>query len=919
MIGTLCWKEYREQRGLWLAIALLAVLLAVGLGSLARGGLGGLASDTNIRPAVLAVLFSLMIAQGVVCGAHMLAGEKEAGTLAFLDVLASQRYPLWRTKLVAGSLLTLAQAVAIFALMWTMNLGPWSYLPLLAVLGLLAFLWGMVGGAVCEHVFPAVVTGIVLAFGSVGLSVLVPVGMPVVQILLAVVALFISKQYFCDRDALRVAQATRAKSGQVERGPPSWIALFWLIERQGLRLALAGLGVSLLAGFFMFPAPDLLYPAATLLIGLVCGVAVFASEQSGEQERFLGAQRVPPGRMWLMKNWLWGLAALSWTGLLMIAMALRHEYSRDNQSTAIFTGLAEFMMRDQRLLFMFIFMLHGYCFGQFFGLLSRKVVVAGVLAGASAILVLALWLPSLVFGGLPGWRMLAIPLLLLVAVRLSMWPWFSGRLFTRNHVLGLLGCGMFSAAWLGSNLWYRSVEVPDVGPPFDVAAFEADLRRAANSEAGPTLRRAAKSLIEFRKKLKSPPLTKPLFPLAKDQKAPEYLQNGNYAAACYEILEKGWPPEDKEIGAWLDALFAGDWVEDFQAGVKMPLGLMVDPRTYRESVPWQQEIDGCRDIATLVNIRVLQLQLRGQNQVALDELANLLALARQLRNDAPTFCYLTGRSVESTALVGMSRWLHNVGPEPELLRKALNILRSHEQDTPSVLDTLKADYMVSRHERSYFLLAYSAEVQKKILLILWEVPWERERLYRLSDALYHSRFHRLQRPSETRRKEREQYPDRYSAIAFESGLPLADGPTAVLTPPQWGRLISGSSPFLPWTSLSRLQESANVGLAYVRACQLQLALALYQIDHAGAAAPDLAALTPRYLPKIPIDPIRERRFEYKISTGEKVTGQLFTGEYPRLENFLPGQGVIVLNGKFDPANSSEIVPLYFLVPVRKKE
>ena len=34
MISTLLWKEYREQRGMWLGIALLAMLLIFGLGEL---------------------------------------------------------------------------------------------------------------------------------------------------------------------------------------------------------------------------------------------------------------------------------------------------------------------------------------------------------------------------------------------------------------------------------------------------------------------------------------------------------------------------------------------------------------------------------------------------------------------------------------------------------------------------------------------------------------------------------------------------------------------------------------------------------------------------------------------------------------------------------------------------------------------
>src|SRR5437016_5114622 len=52
VIRTLAWKEYREQRGLWLAIVLLGGLLAFNLSLLAKGGLWEAHNDTFVREVV---------------------------------------------------------------------------------------------------------------------------------------------------------------------------------------------------------------------------------------------------------------------------------------------------------------------------------------------------------------------------------------------------------------------------------------------------------------------------------------------------------------------------------------------------------------------------------------------------------------------------------------------------------------------------------------------------------------------------------------------------------------------------------------------------------------------------------------------------------------------------------------------------
>ncbi len=56
-----------------------------------------------------------------------------------------------------------------------------------------------------------------------------------------------------------------------------------------------------------------------------------------------------------------------------------------------------------------------------------------------------------------------------------MWLWFSNRNYTRRHLLLLIACGIAITLWIGAQPWYRAVEIPDVGEPFDLKAFDAEL------------------------------------------------------------------------------------------------------------------------------------------------------------------------------------------------------------------------------------------------------------------------------------------------------------------------------------------------------------------------------------------------------------------------------------------------------------
>ena len=94
MILTLTWKEYREHRSIWLTMVVMTGLLAAGLALFAT-------PEEGLVRVGLSVL-GMAAVYGVVCGAMMLAGEREAGTLVFLDIFLGRRGLLWLWKSLIG-------------------------------------------------------------------------------------------------------------------------------------------------------------------------------------------------------------------------------------------------------------------------------------------------------------------------------------------------------------------------------------------------------------------------------------------------------------------------------------------------------------------------------------------------------------------------------------------------------------------------------------------------------------------------------------------------------------------------------------------------------------------------------------------------------------------------------------------------
>src|SRR5205823_5241332 len=151
VIGTLLWKEYREHRAVWGAMAGFGAVLVGGLAKLVDPGDLPLPWTTEFVVVLVAAL-SMAGTYGLVCGSMMLAGEREAGTLAFLDTQPIHRLRLWGLKFLVAVLLTLCQVLFLTTLLYLLGLAgqqlpTFGWFALLLGVALEGLAWGLFSSA----------------------------------------------------------------------------------------------------------------------------------------------------------------------------------------------------------------------------------------------------------------------------------------------------------------------------------------------------------------------------------------------------------------------------------------------------------------------------------------------------------------------------------------------------------------------------------------------------------------------------------------------------------------------------------------------------------------------------------------------------------------------------------------------------
>jgi hypothetical protein len=531
---------------------------------------------------------------------------------------------------------------------------------------------------------------------------------------------------------------------------------------------------------------------------------------------------------------------------------------------------------------------YGFALAQFFGMVCRKGAVAVVLSALTGVGLLALWLPSVVIGGLSAWQWIGPPLILLATTRLAMRPWVAGRLWRGRPAAAWVGAVLLAAAGVAAGLWSRAAVVPDVGPPFDVVAFVAAAPTPEQNESGRKLRQARQQFITLRDQ-------------ARAQHEPPFVPGqtdwASLSNQARDAINNGWPAKADELNAWMDQLFAGEWVTTLRQAVALPPGVVAQPRLPTE--PDQEDVFRFLEMAVLLNARAVQLQARGEHEQAWDMLRLALATARHLRHRAGLTLYTVAENIEQTALRAVPRWAAAAAGRPDLLRRAVTALREDEAALPPFAEVLQTEYAAARERLDLPPPVHPNETPFgwQLRQLAQAAPWERDRTLRGLNLLYAGwlRNATLDYPTALKRA---------NTVAIETG-PISPLAYELLAP--WVPADTGADAVRQRRLLARLVDSfpqAGIELPWFtgvfvwerydrvlwRAAQLQVGLLLYEREH-GRPAERLGALVLDILPAVPIDPFGNEPFHYRVSTGEPPPMSEREDDQGRV-TAAPGQGVI---------------------------
>jgi hypothetical protein len=886
MLGTLAWKEYREHRGIWLVMAAVSCLLLLAVAQLLLPGV--LAGSTRHEVLLVVAGVCLTWAYGMLCGAMLLASEAEEETLSFLDMLPCCRRALWQTKSAVGTAFVAANVLAVGGALVALGVAPgiWAVIRTLVILLLAGWIglgWGLLFSARGSSVLQAiglavgsqVLSGCLLLMAMTLFDLIIGLDFdadsPAIVLaflfttLLATVLTFVSsRRTFSRIDRLRV-RPTGALSRRLSR-MAGLGQLCWLSWRQarGFTLALALASVGL--GWLVFLLGPSLWPLLTLVVGVLCGATTFADEQCSGAYRFLGEQRIPPARTWLIKTLVRFAAGLLALFCLLLPGTLRCLAAKAHLSSdhlgrgdvlATLFGDDLIATLATPMPFLLLWFLHGFTIGQLCGLLIRKPLVAVIVALGISVVCASIWLPSVASGGLLLVQVLGIPLAALVAGRLVFPAWTAARLTFRRTASVLSGCAVVGLGWVAAGVAYRVAEVPPPPLDVDIPALTARIAEAAKGDVGLRIRLALTALGGRLQQLPAMPPPRP-----RQQVDPSNPADASFLDQLRVVVWHGWPQDRPQLRDWLDQVFDASWGSDLEQAVAMPLGVVEDARnlTVRGPMP---VVGIAREASLLLLGRGLARQAKGDDAAFLKDLRTTLALARQVRHHAISLHITLARSIERTALNAVDRWLERLQGHPHLLRRLLAELRRHEATMPEDDGNgLAVEYLMFRNtldhpEELSPAFEFRPENANRHLLpailLAWRVPWERERHLRLLGWTF-----------------------------------VASGPRPAALR-HWPLQIGfGLTRDVTAGGLTRSQQSRD---AVLRMRLIGAALRLYQLDH-PRPAPNLESLLDGYLPELPKDPYDGHTIRYRISEGEDVR---LTSD--RLRPVLPGQAILWCAGE----------------------
>ncbi|HKA06264.1 MAG TPA: ABC transporter permease [Gemmataceae bacterium] len=863
MILAMVWKEWREQRTIALAVLVFGLLAMSATAQFVDPTGGGTTWAEGGARELMAL--SLAYLAGAVCGAVLLADEKEVGTLEFLDSMPSRRRDVWLGKMTFGFVFVIVQCVTLALLAFAIGcvdqrMTPFQYGTMAVLVGLLAYAWGMFGGAMARTTLGAVFQGsLVSFFVAIVLAIpfLVffgprafnqPFGRALILFYMVWLAVGVigSGLIFAATDRKRTAP--RIVNGVEEATPrrqlrgPGVRALVWLTTRQAVYIALGAFAAGAVLGATML-APDVvpifLWMGATLAFGVLAGVTTLGEEQTRGIASFWAERRLPLGRMWLTKVSVHFVIAVLAAAIAFLPLyaAMPGLPFRSRLLVGVDPGLRSELWR-----LLLLSLVYGFVVGQLAGMIFRKTIVAGLAAAVTAATFVALILPAVIGGGASRWQVWGPAVVLLLTARVLLYPWATDRVMARGPAVRVAAGFLLAFGVLGAGLAYRVYEIPDRPDRLAESGFEASLPsrdstagRDARAVVAQYRRAANEARGRYPSRASGLPTISPVQYLATEQVDP-----------LIRVAQSGWGQEVRVLEPWLDQMFALEWPKLLEQLPTKPAAVFEDPRDldYFNSVEAANDL---RELAAAVRARGMQRLAVGDPDTYARQARGMLAAIRTARTKCGIGTALLALDAEETVLGGLTEWLSKHDARPDLLRELLAELIRHEREMPTGTgDAYWVEQIFLRNTmervgtwlprqlnptgRGSESRANQLEAESEVVAIAWNVPWERARRERILRA--------------------HTDPENPADPHWLSGLHL--------------------TPYWRAKRTDRILTPERRGLTHRRLVLLDVALRVYQVDR-GEPAASLVQLVPTFLPAAPIDPYSDKPFGYRLSGGEELS------------------------------------------------
>ncbi len=884
----LFWKEYRLQRPLWIAMAVLTALLLLLFGAFAM--------DVKERTQglfLIAVTFPALYAMG--CGALLFAGEREAETYEFQRMLPVVARCVFFAK-IALALIGMA-ALSGLVLSLAAMLNGWrvpdtrDYFILWATgsfFGLEMFLWATLFSLLSKRVLVAAILGVAAASISVQnvVEFVYPINsgpslwrywdvMPQRMVVAAIVALvdcWLAGRWFrqpsdrrlrsapadshaTPRQATAFSECFRAPERMKILGRlvwQHWNQSFWLIVTvvaMLVPLAVVGLDWLLCAALTGNPwqhpqhCDQVTFQMAVILALMsvpLFGLCTFLPDQWGRSYRFLADRGVTPKYVWLSRQLmtlfplLFLLAAALVTAILLAALLLPLVIHQPNPLELLEAAKAYEIGFGVGCLIVGFFGYVALCLavGQLAAMFFRSGILAGIFSIPMSSLLVA-WCGLMLFWGVNWlWSAVPIPLALLLATRLRARDWLLERNTCRAWLLPGLALVLPTVALLTAVPLYRIYQIPAVDPGFSVAEYDRPM--SAEEKATRELYRQAIGKLDLKI-------------LRYD--ATELKK----AARALGVKSPSWVDTNRETIALAIKASRGQ------------LFMAVTDAEYWRRNDWRHN-----EMPRLLLDSAAQAENEGQLDTALEQyLAAIRILSQFRRYDVHP--YARGFGIETEAYSRLCRWATRPHQTPARIIAALRDLQQATRHV-SLKDPMATEYLRLRRvlegdpAATYGIWNHDEPWPLRMTLTLWlQLPWERARALRLLNLMTHlelagarpiepdwprklnaetEKLWRETEPFLTRMRERE-------LLTFLRGglylTPISDG---------WEG----------WESKHRrydltLAENFQASETACRATRIVLSLEAWRLQH-GSLPKSLDELVGPFLDRLPVDPYSGEPFRY---------------------------------------------------------